>query len=251
MTAQSRPRNELWSEIEGIVSLRKFVDLLTGKTISEEAIGDCLCSLFGECGYRTATRVTRAKLIEDLQRERRTAISVLKNLRHPLQPDVDLLIEDSRRHLWGNELKLIRWANERLKPVVPKDRLYDGLGQALAIATFGVDYACLWHVFVHPIAAYRKLGARDQAHAEQIDDGRAEFVASYTGINSGILERFRLPIGYIAFLVAADKTARSISIEPLLPWREPTRLEPTPTGDHVRSLLQKALDSSSAIGRGK
>lgn len=242
MTAQSLPRNELWPEIEEIIRGNSLVGLLTSKTIYEEAVGDCLCSLFRERGYRTAARVNRAKLMDDLPRESRTPISVLQSYKHPLQPDVDLLVEDSSQCLWGNELKLIRWADRRLKPVIPRDRLYSGLGQALGVATLGVDYASLWHVFVHPIGAYRNLEARDQAHGEQIDDRRAEIVASYTGINLGILERFGLPIGYIAVLLISDQATRSVSLEPLLPWRKPTRLEPSPTGDRVRSLLLRALD---------
>jgi len=89
----------------------------------------------------------------------------MKQYRHPVQPNIDILIEDSEQRLWGFDLKLIRWAEQRLKPVIPQSRFYDGLGQALALTTCGVDYACLFHVFVFPTAAYPKLEARDTKHA--------------------------------------------------------------------------------------
>jgi hypothetical protein len=240
-------RNEFLSEIRRIVTRSSaFANLLLGKSISERVIGDCLGHLFRRNGYRIAARVSPWKLIGGLPAGSRKAVSRLKSYRHPLHPDIDILIEDSSHELWGNELKLIRWREEPPDFVIPKARLYDGLGQVLAVATCGVDYACLWHVFVPPMAAYRRLEARSPRHAEKIDDERIEFVAAYTGIIRGLLEHFELPIGYIALAVFADEATRTVRTTPLLPWTEPTRLPPTPTGTLVRSLLLKALGTWDA-----
>lgn len=235
-------RTVFLSEIRGIVSRPSaFANLLLGKSISERTIGDCLGHLFRRNGYRIAARVSPWKLIRGLPAGSRKAVSRLQTYRHPLQPDIDILIQDSGHELWGNEIKLIRWREEPPDFVIPKARLYDGLGQALSVATCGVDYACLWHVFVPPMAAYRRLETSNPRHAEKIDDERIEFVAAYTGIMRGLLEHFKLPIGYIALGVFADEATRTVRTTPLLPWRDPTRLPPTPTGTRVRGLLLKAL----------
>jgi hypothetical protein len=231
----------LFSQIQKTIAQPSFADFFTGRPIREEAIGNCLCSLFHERGYRIGARVNLWKVIIDLPPRSRKAISLLKQYRHPLQPDVDILVEDSSRSLWAHELKVIRWSGRGLKFVVPKARLYDGLGQALALATYGVNYVCLWHVFVVPMPAYRSLEARDPTRAEKIDDERIEFVAAYKGITEGILERFGLPIGYIAFGLLADTATGSAKVAPLLPWKEPVELGATRTGARIRPLLLKAL----------
>lgn len=210
--------------------------------ISEKTLSDQLSSLLREAGYRSASRVNVWQLVRGLPRIRKP-VTMLKTFRHPLQPDVDLLIEDHKDggKLWGFEIKIIRWKNALIK-VVPKGRLYDGLGQALAIATFGVDYACLLYIFVPPMAAYRALEARDPQLAEQIDDDRIEFTAAYSGIVKGVLEHFNLPIGYISIGVFLDQATKIVETVALnKPWKSPGALVATPTGSRIRPLLVKAL----------
>jgi hypothetical protein len=60
-----------------------------------------------------------SKLADDHSGKTRKPLSPLKQYRHPLQPDIDILVEDSEQRLWGFELKLIRWAEQRLKLVIP------------------------------------------------------------------------------------------------------------------------------------
>lgn len=241
--AGQRPgRESLLAFIHAAIKSSTFIDFFLNRPVSEEVLGDCVYSLLKRQGYRTALRVNLRKLAHPPPADSRKAVSVLKSYRHPLQPDVDIVVEDSNAELWGHELKLIRWAKEPLKPVTPRSHFYDGLDQALALATCGVDYACLWHAFIVPMEAYRKLEARNAENAEQVDDDRVEFGIAYMQITNGLLERFQLPIGYIALVIVGDKAHRSVSIEPLLPWKCPDKLVPTETGARVRALLLKALD---------
>lgn len=238
--------SQLFAAIEsGVGKLSRHSERLLQVYIPEETISDELGCLLREAGYRVTSRVNLWKFVEGLPPGRK-AVTTLKTFRHPLQPDVDLLIEDHKdsNKLWGFEIKLIRWKDEPLWKVIPEGRLYSGLDQALAVATCGVDYACLCHIFIPPMAVYRRtVAAQGPKQAEQLDDDRIEFTAAYSGIVKGLLEHFNLPIGYIAIGLFSDQATETVETVLLnKPWMVPRALVPTPTGNRIRPLLLKAID---------
>jgi|GEM_PF-6027681 len=236
-------RNEVFGSLqEAVKKLGERGKEFPRASISEEAVSKRLAALLADQGYQVRSRVNLWNLVEGVPYQRK-GLSILKSFRHPLQPDIDLLVEDkgANRKLWGFEFKLIRWSGT-LFSVVPRGRFYSGLDQVLSIATWGVDYACLFHIFVPPMLAYRKLERRSPKVAEQFDDDRAEFTAAYGGIVQGILDRFSLPIGYGAIGLFSDQVSRKVHVVPITAlWRAPERLERTATGDRIRPLLLKAL----------
>src|SRR6266571_4008657 len=108
-----------------------------GKTEpSERAVGDCLALLLRRARYAACARFNPWDVCGEGRRLKPP--EVLRQFKHPLQPDIDLLVKDRDGTLWGHELKLIRWNEDVDWRVVPSSRLYDGLGQILAVATMGV-----------------------------------------------------------------------------------------------------------------
>lgn len=180
----------------------------------------------------------------------RDPVKILKCFKHPLQPDVDLLVEDCKdgNKLSGFEIKIIRWKPDSIWRVAPRARLYAGLDQALTLTTYGLDYVCLWHIFTPSRTAYRKaFKEKGYKWAERLDDGWIEFTAAYSGIVRGVLANFNLPIGYIPTGLLIDPTADrpidkiSVGTGVLGVLRAPSALGPTETGTQIRTLLQKAL----------
>jgi len=66
---------------------------------------------------------------------------------HPLSPDIDILYwkkdYSGEPVLNAVEIKYFRYDKNRL--ICPA--LYDGIGEALLLCTYGVDYVHLWHFF--------------------------------------------------------------------------------------------------------
>ncbi len=234
------------AEIERwVAGLSAYADRFLSNVADEETFVNCLGEIVAYSGHRSALRSNLWKLVDKPTGRTRKDWAVLMEYAHPLQPDIDLLVETlaPQPTFSAHEVKIIRWDEASELSAYPKSRLYEGLGQALALCTYGVDFCYLWHVFVPPMAAYRALEARSPDWAERINDVRVEFTAAYGGILRGILSRFSLPIGYVALAVFADKASQGFHVAPFRElWLAPTRLAATPTGAKVRRLLERALE---------
>jgi len=68
------------------------------------------------------------------------------NIKHPFHPDIDVL-------LWAKEysgepaIMAAEVKYFRLKEGAVYPNIYEGLGEALMLLTYGVDYVSLWHLF--------------------------------------------------------------------------------------------------------
>ena len=68
------------------------------------------------------------------------------SIKHPFHPDIDILF-------WAKEytgepiIQAVEVKYFRLKEGGVYPNIYEGLGEALMLLTFGVDYVCLWHLF--------------------------------------------------------------------------------------------------------
>jgi hypothetical protein len=227
----------------------RFLDESTAEDV-EGIFVDCLRDIATHSGHRVKARGNLWHFV-DKELLRQGPSAVLGAYRHPLQPDVDLLVEyrDHEQALCIHEIKVIRWDEKRLQTQAPAGRLYAGLAQALMLTTFGADYCYLWHVFVYPRVAYRIIAERDTSRAERIDNGRAEFFAAYPAFVKAIMGNFALPLGYVVLMLIADFQTREFEVAPVPNlWREPARLSQTDTGARVRELMMRALDTRSARG---
>jgi hypothetical protein len=68
------------------------------------------------------------------------------SIKHPFHPDVDVLYW-SRKYegepaIFASEVKYFRLRDDNVYPTI-----YEGLGEAMMLFTFGFDYVSLWHFF--------------------------------------------------------------------------------------------------------
>lgn len=83
------------------------------------------------------------------------------NVKHPFHPDIDVLFwakeYSGEPAIMASEVKYFRLRENAVYP-----NLYEGLGEALMLLTFGVDSVSLWHLFdpeipSETISRYRDL----------------------------------------------------------------------------------------------
>ena len=68
------------------------------------------------------------------------------SIKHPFHPDIDVLFWDKEYSgepsIYGVEVKYYRVREDAVYP-----NIYEGLGEAMMLLTFGVNHASLWHLF--------------------------------------------------------------------------------------------------------
>ena len=183
---------------------------------------------------------------------------IKRKARHPLQPDIDLLIGhlDAGKRctpLYGNEFKVFRHPRTKTGEIsqVPRtsrrDGYYAGIGQALALTVCGLDFVILWHVFVAPMEDWQwaLFQRRRKAEVNEILDGICDSTASYPVYVKALIEHYELPIGYIPLGLAPDpEQKRRVTL--IKDWRqewgvEPRRPELTQAGVKLRMQLLREL----------
>jgi len=101
------------------------------------------------------------------------------------------------------------------------------------------------------MAIYRVLEILNPELAEKFNDDRIESADAYSGIVKGLLEHFDLPIGYATIRLFLDHVTERVEAVSLTKPRRMSRpLIPTPTGNRVRPLLLKAIDSAKTTPSG-
>lgn len=110
----------------------------------KEAIKKLLVPLLKEEHFvRTSVRVDR--LHQKLKTEGVLSPEEL-SIKHPFHPDIDVLFWEKQYSgeptIRASEVKYFRMRGDTVYPTI-----YEGLGEALMLFTFGVDYVCLWHLF--------------------------------------------------------------------------------------------------------
>ena len=92
---------------------------------------------------RTSVRVDR---IHSKLKNEGTLSSEEINVNHPFHPDIDVLFwykeYTGEPVLMASEVKYFRLRKSAIHP-----NIYEGLGEALMLLTYGVDHVSLWHLF--------------------------------------------------------------------------------------------------------
>ncbi len=103
------------------------------------------------------------------------------SIKHPFHPDVDVLYW-SRGYvgepiIYASEVKYFRLRKNTVYPAI-----YEGLGEALMLLTFGFDYVGLWHFFDPEIPS--------------------EIVTRYRDLTQNLLNFTNSPVNYGSWLLA-------------------------------------------------
>lgn len=171
---------------------------------------------------------------------------VIREFKHPLQPDIDLLVGPEsggkgNSPLIGIEAKYFsKYNGIQGHNLLPKrvdangndtGGFYSGLDQALSLLSMGLDRIYLWHVFKIDEEIYTP----DSAGGDQTHDHR-DILKSYTHRIRGVLDDYDIPIGYVAHGIAVDFDNKFIQL--CTPRKAPV-VDDNNTG--VRSLVETAI----------
>ena len=102
------------------------------------------------------------------------------SIKHPFHPDIDVLFwrkEYSGEPLiFASEVKYFRLINDKVYPTI-----YEGLGEAMMLFTFGFNYVNLWHLFDPEIPS--------------------EIVSRYRDLTQNLISDTNSPINYQSWLL--------------------------------------------------
>lgn len=110
----------------------------------DDAITKLLKHILKE-GYFVKTSVRVDRLHSKLKTEGALSSEEI-NIKHPFHPDIDVLPwakqYAGKPDIMASEVKYFRLREGAVYP-----NIYEGLGEALMLLTYGVDYVSLWHLF--------------------------------------------------------------------------------------------------------
>lgn len=116
------------------------------------------------------------------------------SIKHPFHPDIDILFwtkeYSGEPDIIASEVKYFRLKKGAVYPTI-----YEGLGEALMLLTYGVDYVCLWHLFDPEIPS--------------------EIVSRYRDLTENLVSGTYLPINYQSWLLPEIPKIRARESTPL------------------------------------
>jgi hypothetical protein len=192
---------------------------ITEDNISEKIIVDAIVDIFSN-KYDNLWFKSRVNLWEYLSNSKSVtnsrSLQVLKELKNPLQPDIDLLYCQKDGYklqtpLSGVEIKLFSKTSGYDK-IVPRTSswagYYAGLDEAIALLNFGLDYVYLWHLFVFPSNQFEKLSKKYGSDFAKkiIFDTKVAYIMEYWQMTINTVIQFDLPIGFVPTLFSINNT---------------------------------------------
>jgi len=180
-------------------SVKFIINLLRGNAFNERTIVtliETLPEVFLGDGYWIEKEVN---LWDFMNEERRKELEskfthpTQPDIRiiHPMQPDIDILFgpevnNERLTPLTAVEVKLFKTEGGRVMPKAGWRGFYEGIGEAMALLTFGFDFVELWQLFFIP-------------REEEKIWRRLDHSATYTVLVKNLIERLKLPLGYRCF----------------------------------------------------
>ena len=186
---------------------------ISSDNITEPRFVD-MVKVFFEKKYRALHFFTSKEVnVRKWGSSRRSQVDVLREWKHPLHPDIDLLYCQVKDGEWispvvGVEVKLFsrHRGRDKVEPQTSsQESFYAGLDQAISLLLYGLDSVYLWHVFPIP---WRVLESCLKEKTEKALMKRlqefGEFSAAYSGIVAGTIEMLNLPMGYVPTYLCID-----------------------------------------------
>ena len=106
------------------------------------------------------------------------------SIKHPFRPDIDVLYwrrdYKGEPKIFAAEVKYFRIVKEKIYPTI-----YESLGEAMMLLTFGCDYVSLWHLFDQEITP--------------------ETVSEYTDLTQNLISGTASPVNYRSWRLDAVK----------------------------------------------
>ena len=179
---------------------------------------------------------------------------------HPMQPDIDILFGpevngERLTPLMAVEVKLFKGIEKGKRPKARGRGFYEGMGEAIALLTYGVDFVELWHFFFIPLIkeipphlppevekeVEKKLSKKLEKNKWRIIDA-----GTYAGFVRGLIESLDLPLGYRCFAISMEEDGKIWLHEDVgsnvLPKENPFLVKRSEAALKIRSLIKEALN---------
>ena len=145
----------------------------------KEAIRKLIVPLIKGLGYSVKTSVRVDRLHQRLKTEGALSSEEI-SIKHPFHPDIDVLFwakeYSGEPNIYASEVKYFRLKNGTVYPTI-----YEGLGEAMMLFTFGFNFVSLWHLFDPEIPS--------------------EIVSRYRDLTQNLVSDTNSPINYQSWLL--------------------------------------------------
>jgi len=229
------------------------------ETIGNEFLSDEFRWLGNE--FWIVKEVNLWELKDSVSEERRRE---LERFIHPMQPDIDILFgpkvnNERLTPLTAVEVKLFKGIEKGR--VTPKagGGFYEGIGEVIALLTFGVDFVELWQFFLLPIGIeidieipphlpperkkeikewFKEVKRRERKAKKYID-----YISAYANFVGNLIKVLNLPLGYRCFAISMDMETILLSENDrsyISPKKSPLLVSESAL--KIRSLIKEALN---------
>ena len=227
---------------------------------SNELLGDKFWWLGNE--FWIEKEVNPWELKDFVSEERRRELEIFNpKFIHPMQPDIDILFgpkvnNERLTPLTAVEVKLFKGIEKGKSPKARGRGFYEGIEEAIALLTFGVDFVELWQFFLIPLIkeipshlppevekeVEKKLSEKFlKKNIWRIDD-----VGAYAGFVGTLIKELKLPLGYRCFAISMEEDGKIWLHEDVgsnvLPKENPFLVKRSETALKMRSLIKEALN---------
>jgi len=149
----------------------------------------------------------------------------LKGFIHPMQPDIDILFgpkvnNERLTPLMAVEVKLFKGIERGRVTPRAGGGFYEGIGEAIALLTFGVDFVELWQFFLLPInieidieipphlppeeKKEIKEWLKERKKEERKMKRYIDYISAYANSVGNLIKVLNLPLGYRCFAISMD-----------------------------------------------
>ena len=145
----------------------------------------------------------------------------LERFIHPMQPDIDILFgpkvnNERLTPLTAVEVKLFKGIERGRVTPRAGGGFYEGIGEALALLTFGVDFVELWQFFLLPIdieipshfPPEEKKEIKEWLKGRKKEERKMkrymDYISAYANFVGNLIKVLNLPLGYRCFAISMD-----------------------------------------------
>ena len=182
----------------------------------------------------------------------------LERFIHPMQPDIDILFGPEVNNkrltpLTAVEVKLFKGIEKGKSPKARGRGFYEGIEEAIALLTFGVDFVELWQFFLIPLIKEIPSHLPSEVEKKLLEeleknkgkrDKYLNYVGTYAGFVGTLIKELELPLGYRCFAISMEEDGK-IWLNPfegsnILPKENPFLVNEAAL--KIRSLIKEALN---------
>jgi len=184
----------------------------------------------------------------------------LERFNHPMRPDIDILFgpkvnNERLTPLTAVEVKLFKGIERGRVTPRAGGEFPEGLGEAIALLTFGVDFVELWQFFLIPLIKEIPSHLPSEVEKKLLEeleknkgkkDKYLNYVGTYASFVGTLIKELKLPLGYRCFAISMEEDGKIWLHEDVgsnvLPKENPFLVKRSEAALKIRSLIKEALN---------